>query len=101
MKEVTLRCEGWGRRLTVAAGRNLLRALQEGGVAIAVACDGDAVCGRCNLRILAGDPGPETSEERHCKQRNGVRPDERLACCVQLQSDLTVHASYWPRASGS
>lgn len=95
--DVTVRFQPSGRSLRVPRGTTLLDAVRSAGLPMANACGAQRLCGRCGLEILhVAEPlRSETEEERRAKQRNRVDPRSRLACCVRLESDLMVRASYW------
>jgi ferredoxin len=94
--DVTLRFQPSGRSLRVPRGTRLLDAVRSAGLPIASACGAEALCGRCGLEILSPAPAcPEGDAERRAKLRNRVDPRARLACCVRLEADTVVRASYW------
>lgn len=95
MRPVNVRCEGLGRVVEGRPGDNLMRLLLAAGVPVGTACEGDGVCGRCGLEVLAGDAGAEGAVERRSKERNRVDPTLRLSCCVTVSGDLVVRARYW------
>ena len=43
------------------AGADLLTALRSAGLPINAACDGRGTCGKCRVRVLAGDAGDRKS----------------------------------------
>jgi adenylate cyclase len=92
---VDVRFEPSGRTISVAAGTSLLEAARAAGLPVASACGADGVCGRCGMRILAGDPGPETAAEAAIKRRNRIEPELRLSCRVRVESELVATATYW------
>ena len=86
------------RRVEIGAGElTLLDATLAAGLPIASACGSEGACARCGLEIVAGaeNLAPETERERRIKERNRIDPEQRLACRVRPESDLTVRASYW------
>jgi len=86
-----------GRTLRVTPGTNLLQAARAAGLPIAQACGGEALCGRCAVRLVQGADAvaPETKREQESKRRNRVSAELRLACQVVPTADLEVTASYW------
>ena len=62
---------------------------------MASACGADGVCGRCGMRILAGNAGSEGSDELEIKRRNRIEQELRLACRVRVEDDLVATATYW------
>jgi len=86
-----------GRRVEVPAGSRLLDAVVAAGLPIARACGAEGLCGRCGVRILAGDgnvDGPSEAEAA-TRRRNRLDPELRLACCARVHGDLEVTAPYW------
>jgi ferredoxin len=81
----------------VTAGSSLLEAARRAGLPIASACGGEALCGRCDMTVLAGATALplETVPELRAKRRNRVPAERRLACRVAVSCDLEVTASYW------
>lgn len=87
-----------GRSIEIAAGEmTLLDATEAVGLPIASACGSEGACARCGLEIVEGAEGltPESERERRIKERNRIDPEQRLACRVRPEGDLTVRASYW------
>ncbi len=76
-------------------GGSLYASLRAGGRPIASACTGDAVCGRCTVRILAGEVTPMGDDERRVLEQQGAEPGERLACLTQGLGDVVVGTDYW------
>ncbi|MCB9763673.1 MAG: 2Fe-2S iron-sulfur cluster binding domain-containing protein [Alphaproteobacteria bacterium] len=95
MASVVVRCEPLGVEVAVAPGQTLLAALRAAGVPIGAACDGDGICARCGLRVLAGDAPPPEAAEARALAREGFKAGVRLACCVRPTEDLVVRAAYW------
>ena len=79
----------------VLADQTLYDALRAGGRPIASACTGDAVCGRCTVRVFSGKISALDENEANVLKNQGVEPGMRLACMVRAQSDLVVGTDYW------
>lgn len=94
---VTIRFEPSGHEVEVAPGTTLLEAARRVGLPVASACREQFTCGRCGMRVLAGDAAlpAESKREAEIKARNRVDPDLRLSCVLRVRSDLTVTAPYW------
>ena len=79
-----------GKRVSVPAGTDLLEAALEAGLDLASACGGEGNCGQCRITVLDGDVSPLSLDEEFIlsdiEQFNG----ERLACCTEAKSDVTV-----------
>jgi ferredoxin len=95
VRVIEVRFEPSGKTVAVEAGTSLLEAARAAGLPVASACGADGVCGRCGMRILAGDPGDETAAEIEIKRRNRIEPDLRLSCRVRVESALAATATYW------
>jgi ferredoxin len=83
--------------VTVPTGIPLIEAIARAELPIASACGADGLCGRCGVRVLAGEStlAPETEKELRIKRRNRIDPKLRLACRTRVTADLEITASYW------
>ncbi|MGH0035993.1 MAG: 2Fe-2S iron-sulfur cluster-binding protein [Myxococcota bacterium] len=99
--EHEVRFEPSGREIRVPAGTSLLEAARAAGLPVASACGADGICGRCGLAILAGGErlAPESEAEARVKRANRIDPELRLACRIDLASNLVVTAPYWSGGS--
>ncbi|MEW6219492.1 MAG: ASKHA domain-containing protein [Thermodesulfobacteriota bacterium] len=82
---------------TVESGENLLAAAAGAGVHIDALCGGEGVCGKCKVRIEAG--------EVECERTAQLRAEEwqtglRLACRTRVLGDVTVRIPDQVRANG-
>ena len=82
-------------QIDVPRGTRLIQAIRDAGLPIASPCGDDLICGKCGVRILSGAVAREAPVETKAKQRNGVAPEQRLACAIRIQGDLTLTADYW------
>ena len=71
----------------VAHGETVLRAALEAGVDIVAPCGGSAVCGRCRIKVLAGEVD---SEPTAALTREEWAQGWRLACRTRVLSDVEV-----------
>lgn len=85
-----------GRRVRVAAGTLLLEAARSAGIGLASVCGGDGTCGRCRVRVMEGALGDPSDADRRALSRTEIAAGERLACRVDVTSDVKVHV---PKAS--
>jgi 2Fe-2S ferredoxin len=92
-------CIPSGRVVEVPGGTSLLAAIRKAGLPIGSSCDGDGICGRCGVQLVAGAGAltPETAEEVRIKDANRVPPEDRLACRARVGGDVVVTARYWGR----
>jgi len=83
--------------IDVPAGSNLMRALLSNGVPVASSCDGDGVCTKCRMQIVAGNENlsKETEFEADLKDIHEIPKNERVSCQVTVQGDVTVDTTYW------
>lgn len=83
--------------IRVATGTSVLAAARSAGLPIASACSGDGLCARCGVEIVEGstDLAAEGATETQAKQANRIDAGLRLACRVEVSSNLTITAPYW------
>ncbi|WP_244267263.1 ASKHA domain-containing protein [Moorella stamsii] len=84
-----------GRRAQVAAGQTILAAAQQLGLALGAGgltapCGGRGLCGRCRVRVAAGDAGEPTPAERRFLKQEQLEQGYRLACQAVIQGPLKV-----------
>jgi uncharacterized 2Fe-2S/4Fe-4S cluster protein (DUF4445 family) len=102
-KKVTVLFQPSGRRGWVEAGKNILQAAQELGVAIESVCGGKQTCGKCRVRVEEGffergnlesrrrNLSPFTAEEGQFIGETEREAGYRLACAAELQGDALVY----------
>jgi uncharacterized 2Fe-2S/4Fe-4S cluster protein (DUF4445 family) len=95
----TIRVEPDGKSIGVAPGDTLLGAIARVGVIVEAPCGGRGNCGKCLVRIVAGEAPPSES----C--REALAPEKlaegwRLACQVRVEGDLTVEVPASGRIHG-
>lgn len=75
-----------------------MQALLDAGVPVASSCGGDAVCGKCVLKVIEGaeNLSPPTPDELFLREKDGL-PSEgvRVSCQCRVLGDVTVDARYW------
>ena len=83
--------------ITVPDGSNLMRSLQSNGIPVASSCDGDGVCVKCRMKVVAGNENlsPETEFEKDLRDIHDIPNGERISCQTTVNGDVTVDASYW------
>ena len=97
LETVVVRFEPGGQEVEARVGETLLEVARRAGRLVGTACDGDGICARCGLRVLAGAPGAlseETADERRVKRANKVG-QLRLSCQARVLGPVTVTATYW------
>ena len=80
-----------GRRVTCDAGATLLDAAQRAGVMLTAVCGGEGSCGRCIVRVMSGQVSPPNHTEEIQLGKEDVAAGWRLACQVEIGSDVRVH----------
>jgi uncharacterized 2Fe-2S/4Fe-4S cluster protein (DUF4445 family) len=80
-----------GKRVEVAPDTTLLEAAQQAGLALSSACGGVGNCGQCRLKVVEGQVSPPTSDEQFILTELELLSGERLACSVQVHSNVKVH----------
>jgi len=93
--QVEIRCRPSGRSVRVPRGTTLLEAARAAGLPAARACGGDLLCGKCACRVETPGAAPAGEAELRTLARNRVDPGKRLACAVQLDTDLEASAPGW------
>ncbi|MFM7199273.1 MAG: 2Fe-2S iron-sulfur cluster-binding protein [Myxococcota bacterium] len=85
------------RVLEVPHGTRIFDACRQAGVPLASACDGDAICARCKVEVLAGADAlsPITPAEARMLSRVKAEPSVRMACETFTLGDITLTTGYW------
>jgi uncharacterized 2Fe-2S/4Fe-4S cluster protein (DUF4445 family) len=73
-------------KIQVEAGENLLTAAAEAGVFIQASCGGDGVCGKCKVKLEAGELASGEKRLRDDERALGYR----LACQAAVISDVVI-----------
>ena len=91
---------------------SLMQIILNSEMPVASSCHGEAVCGKCRLRIVSGSEyiTDENDSEKFLRQKMNLPADQRISCqtffksvalssqklnsdqCIQ---DVVVDASYW------
>lgn len=79
-----------GIRLLCTEPVTLLDAARQAGIQLHSTCGGKGTCGKCALTILEGGGSPLTRNEEIFRKGGILKPDERLACEIIVQSDTKV-----------
>ncbi len=80
-----------GRRVVCEASTTLLDAAQRAGVMLTAVCGGEGSCGRCIIRVMSGQVSPPNRTEELELGREDVAAGWRLACQIEIMSDVRVH----------
>ncbi len=95
----TVRIEPDGLSIQVAAGDTLLSAVERAGVIVDTPCGGRGGCAKCTMRVVAGKAPPSEACEL-AFDRTKLAAGWRLACQIQVGSDLTVEVPAAARVAG-
>ena len=95
MPDVTLHPSGLVLR--IEPGENLFHAVRRHGRPLASSCDGDGVCDKCRVVVLAGmehlsNPSAIEQAFRHERPFGEL---ERMACQARVYGDITITTGYW------
>ncbi len=85
------------KQIQASSGDNLLKIAEDTGILIDASCGGTMKCGKCKVKITKGETGPLTTTEKHLLSDFEIRNGYRLACCLEITSDLEV---YVPNSHG-
>lgn len=72
-------------------GQTLLEDLREAGVGVQSVCGGRGTCGKCRVRVLAGEAGEPAPDEVERLPEGWRERGWRLACRIVPGEDLTVY----------
>ena len=78
-----------GKIYEYTAGGSLMNIMLDAGLFIDNACGGKGLCGKCRVRIKAGDAGEIGDTERRILKEE-TEQGVRLACLVYPSSDLSI-----------
>ncbi|MBN1875647.1 MAG: DUF4445 domain-containing protein [Anaerolineae bacterium] len=90
-KTLHIDLEPVGRRADVAPGTTVLEATQSAGIALVAVCGGVGVCGKCRVRLMAGELSPLTEAEADVLGDAAVRDGLRLACMARALTDVKIY----------
>jgi uncharacterized 2Fe-2S/4Fe-4S cluster protein (DUF4445 family) len=91
-----------GKQGQFPVGTTVLQAARELGVDIDSICGGQACCGRCQVKPMAGKfvregfvssedhLGPLSADERQCLASGQLEPGNRLSCHASLLADIKI-----------
>ncbi len=86
--KVTFQIEGGSSvKIECNAGDNLLELARRANVAIDAPCSGNGSCGKCRVRLIAGEL---ESYETHHIDHEEYEAGWRLSCCAKVMGDCTV-----------
>ncbi|UQA62306.1 ASKHA domain-containing protein [Polyangium aurulentum] len=71
------------------AGHSILEVAHAKGIAINAPCGGRGSCGKCLVRVLAGN-APPTENDRAILSDGMIREGLRLSCCIRPRTPVTI-----------
>ncbi len=89
-----------GITVSVFDGQTILDAAQKAGVPVDSICGGKGRCGKCLIKILAGEAGEPTGLEQKVLSAEEVQKGVRLACRTQVQQGMEILVSEEPQNDG-
>jgi uncharacterized 2Fe-2S/4Fe-4S cluster protein (DUF4445 family) len=90
-KEFEIQFQPLGKRVSVPEGASVLEAARQTGLDLNSACGGEGSCGQCQVVLLSGAAAPANSDEEFLIPQSDRQHGYRLACCIRVQDNLTVH----------
>lgn len=86
-----------GKTVEVPTGTTLFEAAQRAGLPVASSCGAEAICGKCNMTILAGADrlSPPKPIEPRLLTKERRPPTDRISCQTQVMGDCVVTTTYW------
>ena len=87
--EITVKRKEAITRFTMATGESLMEGLLREGFYISAVCAGKGRCGKCKVRVLAGEAAV-TSEDKKFFSDHELAEGWRLSCLLYPTEDLTI-----------
>ena len=78
-----------GKIISAVEGRTLFEILPEKNFDLSSECDGNGMCGKCRIKVLAGAGEATEGDLQHLTPEEIVQ-GWRQACLVVLANDMTV-----------
>ncbi|XCP86692.1 ASKHA domain-containing protein [Roseburia hominis] len=78
------------RKISCEKGSNLLQVLLTAGVFVNNPCGGKGICGKCKVRVLAGDISPVTETERKHLTPDEQKEGIRLSCLAKVMGRVEI-----------
>lgn len=85
------------KTLEVPIGARLFDVIRDARVPLASSCDGDSICGKCKVEVVAGAEGlsPILPAEAKLLRRFLDEGCWRIACEARVLGDVTITTGYW------
>lgn len=74
-----------------------MKSLLDAGIPVASSCNGDGVCAKCKIAVIAGieNLSAENEIENFLKQKLEISENFRISCQTEVLGDITIDATYW------
>lgn len=74
-----------------------MRSLLDAGLPVASSCDGDGVCAKCKVIVLAGAENLSTPNETEnfLRESHGLNKNIRISCQTTVSGDIMIDTTYW------
>lgn len=95
MPDLTIQTQENTVTISVSEGENLLRTLTANRIYLTSPCGGKGTCGKCRVRVVQGEL-PISDVDRRSLSENDINVGFRLACGVQVKTDLTIELAEEP-----
>ena len=89
MKEFKVTIPEYGRYVYALHGTTIFECLARAGVLVRTPCGGQGVCGKCKIKVVAGNLAP-SSDCRKFFSPEEIDKGFRLACKAKLSEDISV-----------
>jgi len=80
-----------GQKIECTQGTPLSEVAREAGVRLRSVCGGKGLCGKCKVKVTAGEVSPLTGAEREHLSKEEIADGNRLVCQVLVLSDIAVY----------
>lgn len=98
MTDIRITFEPAGVSTDVATGTTIAHAVRAAGLVYGTSCGDSAICGRCRVAVEpASAVEPPEALEVLTSERQGLEPNERLACVARLRENAVVSSPLWRR----
>ncbi len=82
-----------GKKQEAEAGMKLSLVAEKAAVTINADCAGQGTCGKCKVKIIAGNAGAPDDTEQELLRKDELAAGIRLACRIKVQDDLVVEVA--------
>lgn len=79
-----------GQRIDCKEKENLLKVLLGAGIFVDNPCNGMGLCGKCKVRVLAGECSPMLETEERLLTETEIEEGIRLSCMTEILGDIEV-----------